>query len=142
MIQQRRFTLYKIKMALFFKVFGLWWGGITLPLFAISLFMLLLRILTFGLIVISIKTVFFWGLLAVPAIISFGMMNWLILISLYCDKCGAELKKVKNPIEFSHKTGKPVIYDIKLRCSKSEKDHPADSIEVESFLLWIEVDDL
>jgi len=134
-VQQRRFVLYKINLALFFKIFGLWWGAVTLPLFAISLFILLLRIMTFGWIVIRIKTVFFWGFLTIPAFISFGMMNWLIWISGHCEKCGAELKKLKIPIAFSPKTGKPTRYDIKFRCSKSEKEHPAASIEMESFLL-------
>ncbi|MGE0084815.1 MAG: hypothetical protein AB7S75_10365 [Desulfococcaceae bacterium] len=134
--------MYKIKLALFFKIFGLWWGGITLPFFIISLFMLILRILTFGFIDISIKTVFFLGLLALPAFISIGIMNWLIRINIHCEKCGAKLNRVINEMEFSHKTGKPVRYDIKFRCSKSEKEHPADSIEMESFLLWTEVNNL
>jgi len=129
--------LYKIKLALFFKIFGLWWGGITLPLFAISVFILLLRILTFSWIIVRIKTVLFLGFLTLPAFLSIGMMNWLIWISGHCEKCGGKLKRICNTIEFSPKTGKAVRYDIKFRCSKP--DHPADGIEVESFLLWIDV---
>ncbi|MEZ4525828.1 MAG: hypothetical protein R2941_07910 [Desulfobacterales bacterium] len=131
----------KIKLALFFKIVGIYWTAVFSVPLVLSILMFVIHVLTFGAVFrIEFKTVFVWILLFLPSVFFLMTMNYLISSSRHCDQCGAELDRVKNPIKFSLKTGKPTLYNIQFSCKKNEKEHPRDAIEMEPALLWIDIE--